>query len=180
MHTILQTSSPMWIMWSLSPNQVIISTDDDGNRWFYNYNIIHTKELFLLTLVIVFDAVSYCNNTRSLSTYVASAVFLSCMGWKQLGNGHGVITKQTGDESAMIIIGKVKDFKLYCGPNGNFSNWSYGTLAGAKFQFTLGVPEQPALVDDLNKGFDNLLKVQSSTAATTDCHYFLEEQGCIK
>ncbi|EGN95234.1 hypothetical protein SERLA73DRAFT_155353 [Serpula lacrymans var. lacrymans S7.3] len=152
MHTILQTSSLMWIMWSLSPDQVIISTDDDGNRWFYNYNIIHTKEVNILVL----------------------------HGLETIRQRSWVITKQTGNESAMIIVGKVKDFKLFCGPNGNFINRSYGTLAGAKFQFTLGVPEQPALVDDFNKGFDNLLKVQSSTAATTDRCYFLEEQRRIK
>lgn len=87
--------------------------------------------------------------------------------------GHVAIDKSSCNPLVAIVVGKVNEFKLTCGPTGNF-NLKFNTLDKAKFCFTLKCPPEPAYLEDWEKLLIAMDKVQSGIALTIDRHNLLD------
>lgn len=81
-----------------------------------------------------------------------------------------------------VIVGRVLEHRLYCGPNGNYldSDSKFGTLATAKFQLQLGRPIGSVFALDYKKVLENVAKLQAQVASTQDRRNFLINDGGIR
>lgn len=114
---------------------------------------------------------------QQLRAYVATAVFLSNTGWKRERGAHILVTKPAGEEISAVVVGQVSDNRLYLGPAGNFSS-RFGTLASAKFQFSIGVPDDAVFAEDYARSLENLAKLQRSISTTEDArHLIVDDDG---
>ncbi|KII87044.1 hypothetical protein PLICRDRAFT_80721, partial [Plicaturopsis crispa FD-325 SS-3] len=119
-----------------------------------------------------FSSVDHRAQMVKLQSYVAAATYLSSVGWKQAGSGNRLIDAHTGDEAVSVVVGKVIDTRLNCSPTGNY-NGKFGKLQGAKYTFTIGVPDEPAFLPDFKKAVDNLRLVENTVAQTNDHRNFV-------
>lgn len=101
---------------------------------------------------------------RRLHGYAAGPNLLTSLGWQRQKGGHQVVEKPAGLPVVLILVGRVADDGMRCGPIGNLS--SYNTLATSKFQFTLSRPDNTAFASDFDKAIDTLLKLQKTIAST--------------
>lgn len=113
------------------------------------------------------------DSLRKLQVYAASITFLKNVGWTQAQVGHVAINKSSCNPLVAIAVGKVNEFKLTCGPTGNF-NPKFNTLDKAKFCFTLECPPEPAYLEDWEKLLIAMDKVQSGIALTKDRRNLLD------
>jgi hypothetical protein len=136
----------------------------------------------LASIAMVFNAPLYRDNMRKLTNYLGSAVGLDAWGWKQEGTGVVAVEKSNREEAVFIMVGKVVDSRFRCGPVGNY-NMRYKDdtpLQKAKYQLSIGVPDEPALVDDFNKAFALLKQLQTTVAAGSDKRYLLVDKNGIR
>jgi hypothetical protein len=115
---------------------------------------------------------------HTLANYVASATFLSKVGWGQDGYAHMLKNKDDKDNAVIIVVGKVVDDHLSCGPTGNWASGNqYGSLKNVKYNFTLGQPDEEVFANDFETAFKTLGKIQSSVASTPNRLHFLLGEG---
>jgi len=97
---------------------------------------------------MVFDASSYKDELINLPNCLAHPRFIEKAGWGKQDTGHILVSQSTGDNLVAITIGKVSTSRLLCGPGGNFRADSkvQNDFSKAKFQLTLDMPDEPALV----------------------------------
>ena len=89
------------------------------------------------------------------------------------------MNRKTTEEMVGIIVGKISDYRLLCGPTGNFhldSRFSTD-FSAAKFQLDLGIPDEPALVPVFKNSVATLLKVEKNISTTKDNRYLLADSG---
>lgn len=125
---------------------------------------------------MTFNAPAHRNHLQTLGNYVATATFIAHLGWKQLGSGHNLVDKGDREEKICIVMGKVLDYRLNCSTIGNYRK-EYPPLSKAKFQFTLGRPDESALTKDFDEGVKNLAKAQGTIASTQDRRNMLVKEG---
>ena len=124
---------------------------------------------------MVFNAPLYRDYLHKLKSYVAAAAFLGAFGWGQDGSANILVDKQTADIAVAVVVGKVIHDRVYCGPSGNYtSNSKYSTLKTAKYQLTIGRPDQEVFAKEFDTAFKTLRKVQSGIVSTNDRHHFGE------
>lgn len=123
-----------------------------------------------------FDSPAHRDRLRMLATYVASSSFTNSSGWALAKTGHMLVEKPSGQETLAIGVAKVLDYKLFCGPTGNYNEKFKGTtpLEKAKYTFTVGRPDEMAFHEDYDKLFSNLEKVQSSISFGNDRRNMLD------
>ncbi|KAF8256856.1 hypothetical protein EI94DRAFT_169247 [Lactarius quietus] len=78
-----------------------------------------------------------------------------------------------------VVIGRVLEHRLCCGPNGNYLNLDseFITLATAKFQLQLGRPIGTVFAIDYDKVLENAAKIQAQVASTQDRRNFIIPDG---
>jgi hypothetical protein len=123
---------------------------------------------------MVFNAPLYRDYLHTLKSYVVSAFFLVSSGWGQDGSANILVEKESAQVAVVIVVGKIIHDRLYCGPTGNYtSNSKFGTLKTAKYQLTIGRPDQEVFANEFDTAFKTLQKVQSGIASTQDRQHFL-------
>ena len=86
--------------------------------------------------------------------------------------------KTTNEDAVLILVGKVLDDRLFCGPSGNWSpNNTFGGLRTAKYNFTLGLPDEDAFTSDFTSAFKTLGTLQNNIASTPHRLHFLLGEG---
>ena len=103
---------------------------------------------------------------KQLSNYAASPQLPSLVRWKPGEGGHILVAKDTSKLFVAVAIVQVYDYKLNCGPNGNFIKPDIGSLENAKYQFYAGRPADLLFGEDFPKIYTNLAKLQSDIAVT--------------
>jgi hypothetical protein len=105
---------------------------------------------------------------------VNASTFLSNFSWGQDRSADVLVDRHTADPAVVIVVGKVVHDWIYCGTTGNYSaNNKYGLLKSAKYQFTIGRPDQDIFANEFDIAFKTFVKVQSGIAATQDRQHFL-------
>jgi len=66
-----------------------------------------------------FNFPAHCDYLHGLANYIATATFLTKLSWKQDGYARMVKEKFTNEDAMLILVGKVLDDRLFCGPSGN-------------------------------------------------------------
>ena len=66
----------------------------------------------------------------------------------------------------VAVVGRVLDYRLHCGPNGNHVNPLCGPLAIAKFELQLAKPYRTPFAADYDTVLDNLGQLQAQIACT--------------
>lgn len=128
---------------------------------------------------MVFNTLSYKDELISLPNCLAHPRFIEQAGWGKQDTGHVLVSQSTGDELVAITIGKVSPYRLLCGPEGNFRAESkvQSDFSKAKFQLTLDLPDEPALVPVYRAGLSTLMRLQKSASATGDNRNLLQDEG---
>jgi hypothetical protein len=123
---------------------------------------------------MVFNAPLYRDYLHKFKSYVAAAAFLGAFGWGQDGSANILVEKETADIAVAVVVGKIIHDRVYCGPTGNYtSNSKYDTLKTAKYQLTIGRPDQEVFAKEFDTAFKTLGKVQSGITSTNDHQHFL-------
>ena len=130
---------------------------------------------------MVFDAVLYRDELISLPNCLAHPRFIKKAGWGKEDTGHVLVYQSTGDDLVAIIVGKVSPYRLLCGPDGNFRAESkvQSDFSKAKFQFTLDMPDEPALLPVYKAGLSTLTKLQKSASVTGDNKNLLQDENDV-
>lgn len=100
--------------------------------------------------------------------YGASPVFLEGIGWRPERRGHVLVDEKCYWRSNVVVavVGRVLDYRLHCGPNGNHVNPLCGPLAIAKFELQLAKPYRTPFAADYDTVLDNLGKLSAQIACT--------------
>lgn len=82
--------------------------------------------------------------------------------------------KSDGSDCVAVVVGKVVNDRLFCGPQGNWSvGGQYGSLKSAKFQLTICRPDEDVFAKEYDVAFKTLGKVQAAIAYTTTREHLL-------
>ena len=127
---------------------------------------------------MLFNSPAHRDSLHGLANYVTTATFLTKVGWKQDGYAHMVKEKFTNEDAVLILVGKVLDDHLFCGPSGNWSpNNTFGGLKTAKYNFTLGQPDENVFTEDFTFTFKALGALQNNIMSTSHRLHFLLGKG---
>jgi hypothetical protein len=128
---------------------------------------------------MAFDSATYANGLLNLPASVAHPSFPHAAAWGKDGSGHSLVTRNSRDDLVGIIVGKISDHRLFCSPIGNYRPDSkFSTdFSNTKFQFTVSIPEEQALVPGFRNGITNLIKIQKAISTTDNNKYLLEDEG---
>ncbi|KAF8436816.1 hypothetical protein L210DRAFT_3320577, partial [Boletus edulis BED1] len=118
-----------------------------------------------LTTLTMYDP-DYPKQLKNLQNYAASADLPILLQWKPAEAGHALVWKTTKELFVGAAIVQVYNYRLNCGPNGNYINPDVGTYVRSKFQFFAGRPSDANFSDDYSKLFSNLEKLQHEIAVT--------------
>jgi len=125
---------------------------------------------------MVFDAVAYREQLKSIPECLANPNFIEKAGWAKEDTGQILVFQSTGDNLVAITIGKVSPFHLLCSPIGNF--WLelkvQSDFSKAKFQLTLDAPDEQVFVPVYRAGISTLIRLQKSTSGTGDKRNLLQ------
>jgi hypothetical protein len=125
-----------------------------------------------------FNSPNHRDSMHTLANYVANAKFMANVKWGQEAYSHILKSRIDNEDAVIIVIGKVSDDRLFCGPSGNWSiGNTYGSLKGAKYVFTLEEPEEQVFVDDFKSAYKTLGKLQANIAATPHRMHLLIGEG---
>jgi len=117
---------------------------------------------------MAFDAAAYHDQLDLTLMFVGNPAFLQSAGWIQNMSGHDLVYKNSGEVLVGILVAKISEFRLQCGPSGNFRTDSsfQREFKKAKFQFNAGVPDDPILEPAFNSAISNLVKLQKTRSVT--------------
>lgn len=128
-----------------------------------------------------FNAPAHRAYLRKLAMYVATQAFTVNVGWVQEGSADMLAESQSGDIAVAILVAKVTADRISCGAVGNHSNKvTFGPLEKAKYQFTVGRPDDEVFGTEYDVLYPILAKVQKSIAKTGNPQYFLLDDKKIK
>ena len=99
--------------------------------------------------------------------------------WTKEGSGHSLVSKNSSDNLVGVLVVKISDYRLLCSPMGNFrtdSSFS-SSFSSAKFQLSVGIPDEPPLVPVFRSAVASLHKLQKSISTTNTNKYLLEDEG---
>jgi hypothetical protein len=123
---------------------------------------------------MAFNAPTHRDYLHLLRNYIAAPAFLSRVGWGQNGSANVLVDKQNREPTVLIVVGKVVHDRVFCGPSGNWSmNNKFGSLKEAKYQFSIGRPDEDVFMKEFNAAFKTLGKVQSGIALTQERSHLL-------
>ena len=105
------------------------------------------------------------DSLHKLDAYVAGPTFLKNTAWSPGDMGHIAVDNSTASPMVAVVVGKINDARLNCGPGGNFTP-KFGNFEKAKFTFILGCPHEPAYSEDWEHMLTTLDKVQNTIAST--------------
>ena len=108
----------------------------------------------------------YCSQLLLSRFYAAHPRYVQGTKWRTNCSGHVLANRLTSANAVASIVGWVLDYRLNCGPNGNYLNRGVGSLVAAKYQFLLCKPEKTPFAQDFNKALDHLEHLQSTIAST--------------
>lgn len=118
---------------------------------------------------------------HKLTQYVATASFILHVGWLQDSSANDLADADSGNIAVGIIVGKVNPDRIACGSVGNWAGKDpFGTFDKAKYQFTLGRPDDPAFAKDWDVAYQTLQRVQKKTSRSGNDQYFLLNGKNIK
>ena len=100
------------------------------------------------------------------SSYGASPVFISGVGWQDENWGHVVVNKTTKEKMVISVVGRILNLRLFVTPNGNYTSDRYGDFSAAKFHFLLAKPIDTPFDNDFDIVLEHLEKIQSEVAST--------------
>ncbi|KAF8231594.1 hypothetical protein L208DRAFT_1024318, partial [Tricholoma matsutake] len=100
-------------------------------------------------------------------------LFFSKFGWKRHGTGHVLVNRDNGAEAVCVIVGKVINDRLCCGPLVNYSEKYPKPLQDTKNTFILTCPQDAGLGEDFNRFLKTMLAVQGNITSTKDDRFFL-------
>lgn len=113
--------------------------------------------------------------------YVPSPSFVQNTRWQYDDTGHVLVDISTNTNMVAVVIARVLEHNLYCGPNGNYDKGSkFGSLAVAKYHLQLGRPTGTVFAIDYDKLLENAAKLQSQIASTQDRRNFIIADGVIR
>ena len=113
--------------------------------------------------------------------YVPSPSFVQNTRWQYDDTGHVLIDISTNTNAVAIVIARVLEHNLFCGPNSNYDkDAKFGTLAAAKYHLQLGRPTGTVFAIDYDKVLENAAKLQSQIASTQDRRNFIVADGVIR
>lgn len=142
-------------------------------------SLINLRPL-LVEFKMPFDSVAYRDEMLCVPSFVAHPSFCNSIGWAKEGSGHGLAWKKSGDSVVCVIVGKVSDYRLQCSPVGNYRlDSQFGSYSSAKFQLSMGVPEERALGTTYMTCMANLVKLQNAISSTGINRYLLEDEGAL-
>lgn len=124
-----------------------------------------------------FNSVAYCDYLGKLRNYVASAAFISNIGWRNKGYSQVQCHKETCEDMICIMMGKVSSYKLNTGPIRNYNKQFNVPFFKAKHQFTLSTPNEPALIHDFQASISALAKAQEAIENSEDCVHMIVQEG---
>ena len=87
-----------------------------------------------------------------------------------------LVEKPAGCDMVAVVVGKVIDSRLNCGPVGSH-RLQYGPLEKAKYQFTIGQPDEPVLAQEFEKAVAALVKLQAFIGRTGHPRYLVINEG---
>jgi hypothetical protein len=113
------------------------------------------------------------------TSYIPGPAFVDKLRWDNEDSGHVLVDGNTNSHLVAIVVGRVSENKLNCGPAGNYlgSDAEFANLATAKFQLLLGKPFKTPFETDFDKALNNLTDLQSKVAATQDLRHFIVSDG---
>lgn len=112
-----------------------------------------------------FDAAEHHRYLQTLPTYAANADCLKHVAWTQDGSSHILANKSDKSDAVLIVVGRVVNDRVFCGPAGNWSSKnSFGSLKTARYQFTISAGEADLLAADFEAAFKMLSKIQGAIA----------------
>lgn len=128
---------------------------------------------------MAFNSVTYRQDLINVPNNVTHPSFSQLSGWAKEDSGHRLVNRKTNEEMVGIIVGKISEYRLLCGPVGNFHLDSKFAkdYSAAKFQLDLGIPDEPALVPIFKSSVATLLKVEKNISTTKDNRYLLTDSG---
>jgi len=86
--------------------------------------------------------------------------------WQPGEHGHVVYDKRTDSEFVRIAVVHVLDYRLNCGPLGNFQDVGAGKIEKAKYQLYGGRPRDASFGEDFLHLYHILNTLQIDAAAT--------------
>lgn len=121
-----------------------------------------------------FNSPGHRDYLHSLKFYVAAPSFTKAVGWAQEGSSHILRDNHDGSDCTAIIVGKVVNDRLFCGPQGNWSvGGQFGSLKTAKYQFTVCRPDEDVFAKEYDVAFKALGRVQAAIAHTSTREHLL-------
>ena len=115
-------------------------------------------------------------------SYVPCALFLQNVRWQYDDVGHVLVDASSGSNMVAVIVARVLEHQLRCGPTGNYfdSDSKLFTLATAKYLLQLGRPIGSVFAVDYDKVLENIAKIQAQIASTQDRRNFVIPDGVIR
>ena len=115
-------------------------------------------------------------------SYVPCPLFLQNVRWQYDDVGHVLVDTSSGSNMVAVVVARVLEHQLQCGPAGNYfeSDSKLFTLATAKYLLQLGRPIGSVFAADYDKVLENIAKIQAQIASTQDRRNFLVADGGIR
>ncbi|KAH9011994.1 hypothetical protein EDB85DRAFT_1814722, partial [Lactarius pseudohatsudake] len=92
--------------------------------------------------------------------YSPTSAFLSAVSWRSDHYGNVLVDQKTRGNMVTSVVGRVFPGHLDCGPRGNFSNLSFGSLQMSKFYLHIGKPFGTVFATDFKKALTNFTTIQ--------------------
>ncbi|KAJ7141435.1 hypothetical protein C8R44DRAFT_867057 [Mycena epipterygia] len=133
------------------------------------------------------DSFTHHNRLARLTQYTALASVLTAYGWSRESGRNVLREREVGvadpdgpapQYAYLVVVGKVKDFRCFCGPMGSWTNRWTDPLSKAKYAFVLECPEG----DDVFKAawaqsVANLRLIETATCPSGSKYFFFNEDG---
>lgn len=123
------------------------------------------------------DLVSHQATLHLLPYYGAHPDFVAGVGWRLGKNGHVLFDKKSKIAAVSTVVGRVLEYKLNCGPSGNYINSEYGSLQTAKYELHLEKPTETLFASDFDTVLKNLMSLQDLVAGTDDRRNLIVKEG---
>lgn len=91
-----------------------------------------------------------------------------------------LVDKATNENTVMIIVCRIMDYRFFVTPNGNYSSSQFGDFSTSKFLFVVCIADGTPFAQDYIKFLDNLGKIQNEIACTPNHLNFLGTMGRTK
>lgn len=130
-----------------------------------------------LTTTMTHNLTNYRTHLLQSKFYAANPSFLQSVGWRYDESGHVLADKVNRETAIVAVVGQVIQQRLDVGPEGNFLNGKFGSLATAKFTLQLTKQVGTVFANDYDKALEALSKSQNHVASTQDKRNLIVSDG---